>query len=85
MMKEEKRPKKNGYVGIIGYFDVVKQKNTEGTRRGSPDEKEKMEQSFVDGSGDGDSYITFVRLRREEREKRRRRNDHGVFMDHKPV
>ena len=37
--------KKDGYIGIIGYFDVVKQKNTEGTQRESPDEKEKMEQS----------------------------------------
>ena len=33
-------------------------------RRGIRNEKEKMEQSFAVVSGNGDSYITFVRLLR---------------------
>ena len=44
-----------------------------------------MEQSFGCAFGDGDSRNTSFRLWLEERGKRRCRNNHGVFMDHKPV
>ncbi|MFR8790283.1 hypothetical protein [Gallintestinimicrobium sp.] len=47
--------------------------------------KKKMEQSFTGASGDGDSYITFAGLWQEACRKRRCRNNHGVFMEHKPV
>ena len=51
-----------------------------------PIEKErKMEQSFSCTFNDGDSYIIFVRLWRQKRGKRRCRNNHSIFMDHKPV
>ena len=34
---------------------------------------------------DGDSRIASVRLWREECGKRRCRNNHSIFMEHKPV
>ena len=48
-------------------------------------EKEKMEQVSFCAFGDGDSRITSVWLRREKCGKRRCRNHHSVFMEHKAV
>jgi len=48
-------------------------------------EKEKMEQGFVCIFSDGDSRIASVRLWREECGKRRCRNNHSIFMEHKPA
>ena len=48
-------------------------------------EKEKMEQGFVCIFSDGDSRIASVKLWREECGKRRCRNNHSIFMEHKPV
>ena len=48
-------------------------------------EKEKMEQVSFCTFGDGDSHIASVRLWQQKREKRRCRNNHGVFMEYKPV
>lgn len=59
--------------------------NAKETQRRSCSEKERMEQSFVCASGNGDSYITFVRLWRQKCGKRRYRNNYGVLMEHKPV
>ena len=47
--------------------------------------KEKMEQVSFCTFGDGDGYVTSVWLWREKCGKRRRRNHHSVFMDHKSV
>ena len=49
--------KKDGYVGIVGYFGVVKQKNAKETQKESPNEKGKTEQSFIGASGDGDTIF----------------------------
>ena len=54
-------------------------------RKGIYSEKEKMEQSFVRASGDGDSHITFVRLWQKKCGKRRCRNHYSIFMEHKHV
>ena len=47
--------------------------------------KKKWSRVICCTSGDGDSHITFVRLWQKECRKRRCRNHHGVFMEHKPV
>ena len=70
---------------VIGFFTALLQKKAKETQRRSCSEKEKMEQSFASASGNGDSYITFVRLWRQKCGKRRCRNNYGVLMEHKPV
>ncbi|MFR7898809.1 MAG: ATP-binding protein [Ruminococcus sp.] len=47
--------------------------------------KKKWNKLLAGTFGDGDSHITFVRLRRKKCGKRRCRNNHGVFMEHQPV
>ena len=52
---------------------------------GIRNEKEKMEQVSFCTFGDGDSYITSVRLWQKECRKRRCRNDHSIFVVHAAV
>ena len=69
--------KKDGFIGIVGYFDIVKEENTteqqgqkkengKQSQRGIRNEKEKMEQGFGCTFNDGDEYITSVGLRRKK-------------------
>ena len=53
--------------------------------RGIRNERKKIRECFGCIPGDGNGHITFIRLRREKSGKRRCRNHHGVFMEHKPV
>ena len=55
------------------------------SQKGNYIEKEKMEPVILCAFCDDGSHVTSVRRQQKECRKRRRRNDHGVFMEYKAV